>query len=100
MTAAELAAGYGIRVEIGDLGAWGGAELNAEYDPEGPVIRINVRSVEKRAEADRPAFIALAIGHELYHHRERLGEVARLRDSAHRERAADAYARALQMETS
>ena len=33
-----------------------------------------------------------AIAHELYHHREAIGEVARIADRAARERAADAFA--------
>ncbi|HEX3465465.1 MAG TPA: ImmA/IrrE family metallo-endopeptidase [Candidatus Elarobacter sp.] len=81
----ELAAAYGVRVEIADLGDWGRVRLIAEYDPEGPVIRVNrcERSVER------------AIAHELYHHREAIGEIPRIRDRAAREAAADAFAGAL-----
>jgi len=39
--------------------------------------------------------IDLAIAHELYHHREAVGEVDRVREPSARERAADAYAAAL-----
>jgi hypothetical protein len=82
-----LAAAYGVRIEIADLGDWGGARLIAEYDPEGPTIRLNARELAAGGpEADR------AIAHELYHHREAIGEVARVRDHLARERAADAFA--------
>ena len=37
----------------------------------------------------------LAIGHELYHHREAIGEIPVLPTRAAREAAADAYAREL-----
>jgi hypothetical protein len=77
-----VAAAYGLRVERADLGTWGTTRLIAEYDPAGPTIRVDlrVRDVER------------AIAHELYHHREALGEVVRIADRAARERAADAYA--------
>jgi hypothetical protein len=70
------------------LGDWGSVRLVAEYDPDGPTIRVDRR--ERGA-----VTIERAIAHELYHHREAIGEVPRLRDRAERERAADAYARAL-----
>jgi hypothetical protein len=38
-----LAAAYGVRIEMGDLGDWGRVRLIAEYDPDGPVIRVNTR---------------------------------------------------------
>lgn len=78
-----IAAAYGVRVEVADLGDWGSVDLVAEYDPDGPVIRVNERAMR---DVDR------AIAHELYHHREAIGEVARIRDRAARERAADAFA--------
>jgi hypothetical protein len=71
-----LAAAYGVAIELVDLGSWGSTTLVAEYDPHGPVIRVNTR----------------AIAHELYHHREALGEIARIGERAARERAADRYA--------
>jgi len=77
-----------VRVELDDLGDWGSVRLIAEYDPEGPTIRVDRR---RRAGIT----IERAIAHELYHHREAIGEVPRLRDRAERERAADAYAGAL-----
>jgi len=40
-------------------------------------------------------FVMLAVGHELYHHREAIGEVPTGSDRAERERAADRYAREL-----
>lgn len=86
MRALELARAYGVAVEVADLGDWGGAQLVAEYDPAGPVIRVHAGALERWE---------LAVAHELYHHRERIGEVPRLRDRAARERAAHAFARDL-----
>ena len=80
-----LAAAYGVRVECVDLGDWGSVNLIAEYDPDGPTIRVNPRAPH----------VDLAIAHELYHHREAIGEIPRLRERAERERAADAFAAAL-----
>jgi Zn-dependent peptidase ImmA (M78 family) len=80
-----LAEAYGVRVEAADLGDWGSVTLIAEYDPEGPVIRVNERTVPQRA-------VDHAVAHELYHHREAIGEIARIGDRAARERAADAFA--------
>jgi hypothetical protein len=77
-----------VRVELTDLGDWGPARLIAEYDPDGPVIRVNLRELQQVA-------LELAIAHELYHHREAIGEVPRLPSRAERERAADAFAAAL-----
>ena len=80
-----LVAAFGIGIEIVDLGDWGPARLIAEYDPKGPAIRVNAREI-RRIDVDR------AIAHELYHHREAIGEVPRLRGRDERERAADAFA--------
>jgi hypothetical protein len=77
-----------VRVEVTDLGDWGSARLIAEYDPDGPVIRVNLRELPQVA-------LESAIAHELYHHREAIGEVPRLPSRAERERAADAFAAAL-----
>jgi hypothetical protein len=85
--ARALAVAYGVRVEIADLGDWASVTLVAEYDPDGPVIRVSERVPEGAVER--------AIAHELYHHREAIGEVPRLRDRAARERAADAFAERL-----
>lgn len=87
-----LAHAYGVRVEFADLGVWGADELRSEYDPDGPVIRVNQRIVEDLPLPDIDGFIAFAIGHELYHHREHRGEVTRLSDRAARETAANDYA--------
>ena len=81
-----LAAAYGLRIERADLGDWGSVQLIAEYDPSGPTIRIDQRVVRD---------VDHAIAHELYHHREALGEVPRIADRRAREAAADAYADAL-----
>ena len=64
----------------------------AEYDPSGPVIRIDAR--ERAAAADPQEHEELAIAHELYHHLERIGAQPRLRSRRAREAAADAFARA------
>jgi hypothetical protein len=82
--ARAVAAAYGVRVELVDLGDWAAVMLVAEYDPDGPVIRVNERV--------RGLAVEHAVAHELYHHREAIGEVARIADRAARERAADAFA--------
>ena len=79
-----IAAAYGVRVELADLGDWAAVTLVAEYDPDGPVIRVDARAPS--------AAVEHAIAHELYHHREAIGEVARIAERAARERAADAFA--------
>jgi hypothetical protein len=79
-----IAAAYGVQVELADLGDWGPVRLIAEYDPDGPTIRVDRR--------ERAFGVERAIAHELYHHREAIGEVPRLRVRADRERAADAFA--------
>jgi hypothetical protein len=84
VTAPELAAAYGVRVVLTDLGDWGAAALISEYDPDGPEIRIDVRAAARFDEA---------VAHELYHHREAIGEVPRLASRAAREQAAAEYAR-------
>jgi len=66
----------------------GSVRLIAEYDPDGPTIRVNRRELPHVA-------LEHAIAHELYHHREAIGEIPRLRDRTERERAADAFALAL-----
>jgi len=91
----DLARESGIRVEFADLGTWGGAQLRSEYDPRGPVIRINTRMLDGTAPAESARFVAAAIAHELYHHREAAGEIPRIADRSQRERAADAFAREL-----
>jgi hypothetical protein len=82
--AATLCAQYGVRVCFADLGDWGKAELRAEYDPEVPEIRINRNLLGDLVE--------FAILHELYHHREAIGQIAVLPSRSARESAADAYA--------
>jgi hypothetical protein len=93
--ALSLARSYGVAIAFADLGEWAGSKLRSEYDPTGPAIRINVRLAEKIPTEKLGEYLALAIGHELYHHREKLGEVARIADRASRERAADEYAQSL-----
>jgi hypothetical protein len=95
MSARDTASSYGITIAIDDLGDWGSAELRSEYDPSGPAIRINERVVRALPWHQRERFIERAIGHELYHHREHVGDVALLSPREAREAAADAYARSL-----
>lgn len=90
-----LAERYGVRIEYADLGEWGVDELRSEYDPTGPVIRINCRVIEHLPVNEIGDFIAFSIGHELYHHREHRGEIPRLLDRAARETAANDFARQL-----
>ncbi len=70
---------YGIAIEL------------ADYDPEGPVIRINTRVLPAGSSCEVREHIDRAVAHELYHHREALGEIARLPDRKARERAAGEY---------
>jgi hypothetical protein len=91
----ELARRYGIEIEYADLGEWGVDELRSEYDPEGPVIRVNKRVIEHLPVPEIGDFIAFCVAHELYHHREQRGEVPRLVDRAARETAANDFARRL-----
>jgi hypothetical protein len=93
--ALEMARGYGVAIEFADLGNWGRAELRSEYDPHGPVIRINTRCMPQLDGNERDDFVAHCVFHELYHHRESIGEVHRQQSRRAREAAADAYARAM-----
>lgn len=92
--AIALARRYGVSIRFADLGDWGLDELRSEYDPAVPEIRLNVRIAEHLAPAELGDFVTLAIGHELYHHRERAGEIAVIGDRVAREHAANEYARA------
>jgi hypothetical protein len=87
----------GVAIELADLGDWGG-RLISEYDPCARTIRINERALDayRRTHGVRDvrSFIALAVAHELYHHREAALRVRRRATRAQREAAADAYARA------
>jgi hypothetical protein len=94
-----LARAHRVAVRFADLGGWSEGELRAEYDPTVPEIRINLRIAETIPREELGRFVALAVGHELYHHRERIGEVPMLKKRGEREAAADAYARALLSET-
>lgn len=93
--AIALARRYGIAVVFADLGEWGLDELRSEYDPHGPSIKLNVRIAEQLAPDELGEFVTLAIGHELYHHLERIGEIVVLPDRVAREHAANDYARKL-----
>ena len=95
IAALALARRYGIAVTFADLGDWGSAELRSEYDPRGPSIRLNARVAKRLSPDALREFVALAIAHEVYHHREHIGEIARSGTSTERERDADDFARAL-----
>lgn len=86
---------YGVTVRFADLGDWGRHELRAEYDPGIPEIRINVRVAATLDAGKLGEFVTLAIGHELYHHRECIGEISILNDRRAREAAAADFAREL-----
>jgi len=90
-----IAAAYGVRVELADLGDWGCATLVAEYDPDGPAIRINENALPAGSSCAVRDAIDRAIAHELYHHREAIGEIPRIAGRSAREAAADAYAETL-----
>jgi hypothetical protein len=92
MTALELARSYGVGVRFADLGDWGDAELRSEYDPTIPEIRLSVRYAAALSPGELAEFVALAVGHELYHHREAIAEMPVLRDRRAREAAAADFA--------
>ncbi len=94
-TALKLAREYGIQIAFADLGDWGIDELRSEYDPSGPTIRINSRVAEQMTPAELGEFVVLSVGHELYHHREAIGEIACLNERKDREIAANEFARKL-----
>ncbi len=79
---------YGIAIELADLGSWGDATLVSEYDPAGPVIRINAAAIPPGSSCDVREHIDRAVAHELYHHREAIGEIPWLDSRAEREAAA------------
>jgi hypothetical protein len=78
----------GIAIELADLGAWGDATLVSEYDPAGPVIRINTRAIPPGSSCDVREHIDRAVTHELYHHAEASSEIPRVPERKARERAA------------
>ncbi len=78
----------GIAIELADLGDWGASALVSEYDPAGPVIRINTRAIPHGSSCDVREHIDRAVAHELYHHKEATNEVMRLPNREARERAA------------
>jgi hypothetical protein len=78
----------GVAIELADLGSWGDATLVSEFDPAGPVIRINTRAIPMGSSCDVREHIDRAVAHELYHHGEAAGTIARLPDRKARERAA------------
>jgi hypothetical protein len=82
----------GIAIELADLGSWGDATLVSEYDPAGPVIRINTRAIPEGSSCDVREHIDRAVTHELYHHAEAAGTIARVTGREARERAAGEHA--------
>jgi hypothetical protein len=90
-----LARAYGVAVRFADLGDWGAAELMSEYDPARQEIRLNLRVAQRLGPDELRQFVALAIGHELYHHRERIGEEPVALGHEARERCAGEFARRL-----
>ena len=94
-SALRQACAYGVAIRFADLGDWGQDELHSEYDPAIPEIRLNIRIAAALRGQDLGEFVALAVGHELYHHRERLGEISVLSDRRARESAAANFAREL-----
>lgn len=61
-----------MKIECAELGDWGNAELRSEYDPDGPVIRINSRVLARVGPGERDEFLIRAIAHEFYHHLEHM----------------------------
>lgn len=95
MNALACARSYGVTVRFAELGDWEDAQLRSEYDPAIPEIRLNIEIAAALSLKDLGEFVALAVGHELYHHRERIGEVLLLADRRARESAAGDFAREL-----
>ena len=54
---------YGVAIELADLGDWGDAALVSEYDPDGPVIRINTRAIPPRTRRATCASTSTAPSH-------------------------------------
>ncbi len=95
MSARALARSYGVAIRFADLGSWGSVELRSEYDPTVPEIRINRRVAERLRGHTLREFVERAVAHELYHHREHVGEIATIAGRFARESAADRFAGAL-----
>jgi len=93
--ARALARRYGVKIVFADLGDWAACELFAEYDARGREVRLNRRVAGTLRGAELRRFVNRAIAHELYHHREAIGEIRRLERRSERESAADAYAEIL-----
>lgn len=92
MSLVRRARQLGLRIEIVELGTWGG--VHAEYDAHGRVIRVHAGRMRELHGGQRRRFFVRAIAHELYHHLEAIGAIERLRTYAQREAAADDFARA------
>jgi len=79
---------HGVAIELADLGSWDAAVLVSEYDPDGPLIRINTRALPHGPASEVRRHVERAVAHELYHHGEATGAIARLGGRRARERAA------------
>ena len=93
MSAADpfaIAERAGIRIEFADFGEGAAGVLVAEYEPHGPVIKVNTRALERAPDA--LALARHAVAHELYHHREHTGVTVRHKARADRECAAERFA--------
>ena len=96
MSAARaLARRYGLRVRFADLGDWAASQLRSEYDARAREIRLNRRVAAGLRGRQLRRFVEFAIAHELYHHRQWIGDVAPSKRKGQREAAADAFARDL-----
>jgi len=93
MSVVRRARALGLRIEVADLGDWSSRAPLAEYDAAARVVRVSERRLREMSGAARRRFLVEAIAHELYHHLECIGEVARIRDRARREEAARRFAR-------
>lgn len=82
----------GVAIELADLGDWGDARAVAEYDPRGPLVRVNVRELPAGPPEAVRAHVDSAVAHELYHHAEATGRIGRLPTYRQREGAAGAAA--------
>ena len=63
-----------VAIELADLGDWGTTNLVAEYDPSGPTIRVNERALPTGSSCIVREHLERAVAHELYHHREAIGD--------------------------
>ncbi|MBV9277152.1 MAG: hypothetical protein JOZ97_02850 [Candidatus Eremiobacteraeota bacterium] len=94
-TVMALLRAQGIVLEFADLGVYAECELRSEFDPAGPIIRINMRLIDTMSPERRDPFVTHAIAHELFHYFEDRGDVQRVRDRKVREANAERFAQNL-----